>query len=196
MPIDFNQIIQQVITLHTKPKEFWTELKSADMSVQEIYFPYVFVMAAVYGLLFFLTVLIGTRFNFFMWALGMLFQRMLLVIGFVYVGAWFITLVAEKFGMKKDFTGALKLLAYSLTPFCLIVVLDLIFWGILHVSGLSYLTWIISWAGPGYLMFMGGVETIMEAPEDKKWPALLICMVPIFVLTYFCGFTAMPAMWV
>jgi len=75
--------------------------------------------------------------------------------------------------MGRNFTVSFKIIAYSLTPLLLCLVLNLLFESLFFINILAFY---------GLYIFYTGAEKMLNPPEHKKIPMLIAVSVTVIVL--------------
>ena len=97
------------------------------------------------------------------------------LVGGVYLTAFVIDMLAEKFGAVKDLNRAFSLVAYAYTP--------------MFVAGVFYilpaLSWIASLAGIYglYLLYIG-LQPMMKAPNDKQTSYFVVSLIVTILVSF------------
>jgi len=93
----------------------------------------------------------------------------------VYLTAWIISFLADKFGSVKNFDNAFKLVAYSYTP--------MLIGGILLIfPKLAILVTIAGLYGL-YLLYLGFVP-VLKTPEDKKTSYFVVSLICVVICSF------------
>lgn len=160
-----------------RPKEEWQKIKKEPLTVSKLFSSYVMILAAVPAVAQFLRYsLVGFRIPFEGWYkfdVGMALLRAVLVYGFilvfVYVFGFVINTLASTFSSTQNLNNAMKLAVYSTTPFFVASVLYII-------PFLDRLVILASFYGI-YLLYLGFVTPLVDAPKDKTLAYLVVCVV-------------------
>ena len=160
-----------------RPKEEWQKIKKEPLTVSKLFSSYVMILAAVPAVAQFLRYsLVGFRIPFEGWYkfdVGMALLRAVLVYGFilvfVYVFGFVINALASTFSSTQNLNNAMKLAVYSTTPFFVASVLYII-------PFLDRLVILASFYGI-YLLYLGFVTPLVDAPKDKTLAYLVVCVV-------------------
>ena len=175
-------IVQRVQSILLKPKEEWAKIKAEPTTIAGLYTSYIMILAAIpAGFQFLGNVLVGKRLpiiGVFRWpigrALSLAIASYVLSLVAVYVFALIINELAPTFSSAKSMTGALKLVAYSMTPGWLA--------GLLYiVPGLWSLSVVASLYGI-FLLYLGFDAPMMETPKDKIPGYMALSIVAVVVI--------------
>lgn len=174
-------LAQRVKHLVTRPRDEWTAIEAEPHTVLDLYTGYVMILSAIPAVAGFVGLsLVGIG------PFGETYRvpagpglvhalvSYLLSLAFVYVLALVIDALAPAFGSRRDFIQALKLAAYSQTPYWIASVLTAVpaLWIITVLLGLYSL----------YLLFVG-LPILMKTPPDKAVPYVVIVLMVTLVLT-------------
>lgn len=174
------KIFERVKDIILKPKETWQVIKEEPVEIKSLFISYIAPLALIPAVCSFIGMtLIGIRIP-----SGMVYRAPLLgsllggVVGYVLnlvgilIGAWIIKLLAPSFNSKADLNEALKVVAYSMTPFWLVGIFQLIpGLGILSILGLY-----------GIYLLALGLSPVLETPENKViWFTVAIVLIGIVV---------------
>jgi hypothetical protein len=173
-------LAQRAKNLVTRPREEWQAIEAEPHTVLDLYTGYVMILSAIPALAGFVglsLVGIGTFGATYRVPPGQgvvhAVVSYLLSLAFVYLLAVVIDALAPAFGSRKDFIQALKLAAYSQTPYWIAAALTIVpsLWIVTVLLGLYSL----------YLLFVG-LPVVMKTPEDKAVPYIVIVMMTTLVL--------------
>jgi hypothetical protein len=174
-------LVQRVKNLVTHPRDEWTAIEAEPHTVLDLYTGYVMILSAIPAIAGFVGLsLVGIG------PFGATYRvapgpglvhalvSYLLSLAFVYVLALVIDALAPAFGSRRDFIQALKLAAYSQTPYWIASVLTAVpaLWIITVLLGLYSL----------YLLFVG-LPILMKTPPDKAVPYIVVVLMATLVLT-------------
>jgi len=171
----------RVKNLITRPREEWQVFFFNDTATTEIYTGYVMILSAIPALAGFVglsLVGVGSFGATYPVPLGAgvahALLSYLLSLAFVYVLALVIDSLAPAFGSRKDFIQALKVAAFSQTPYWIASVLTVVpsLWIVTVLVGLYSL----------YLLFVG-LPIVMKTGPDKAPLYFLIVLMVMIVLT-------------
>ena len=95
-------------------------------------------------------------------------------VGGVYLSAWIISFLADKFDSLKSFDKAFELVAYSYTPMCVAGIL-------LIYTPLSFLATLGGLYGL-YLLYVG-LAPMLQTPAEKKTPFFLVSLLAIVLVS-------------
>ena len=164
--IAVTEIFQRAKTLILKPAETWALIKTETATVQELFINYAAPLALIPAVATLIGLaLVGVRMPSgflarapFMEALtaglvGYLFHLLGLL-----AAAWTVNFFAPYFNAKQDFTAAVKLVLYAMTPIWLLGAFSALpGLGIVQVFGLYSV----------YLLYLG-LPAMMETPAEKR----------------------------
>lgn len=150
-----------------KPKEEWIRIKAESLSISRLFSSYVLVLAVIPAASQFLRFsLIGFKVPYFGWyrfGIGMSFLRAMLTYVFnaalIYAFGLIINVLAPAFSSAKNMNKAMKLAAYSMTPYLVGSVLYII-------PFLGRLDLLVSLYGV-YLLYLGFTASLVDAPKEK-----------------------------
>ncbi len=174
-----NNLIARIQAILLKPKEEWVKIKAESMPVMPLFMKVVIPLAAIPAVCGFIgNALIGRRilsFGVFRYPLGTaLFQALLtyaLTVVSVYVGGMVINALAPSFGSKSNLENAMKLVVFSMIPGWIAGVFQIL-------PALWVLTTIASLYGL-YILYLGFMTPMMETPQDKVIPYLVVSILVI-----------------
>jgi len=173
-------LAQRAKNLVIRPREEWQAIEAEPHTVLDLYTGYVMILSAIPALAGFVglsLVGIGTFGATYRVAPGQgvvhAVVGYLLSLAFVYLLALVIDALAPAFGSRKDFIQALKVAAYSQTPYWIAAALTIVpsLWIVTVLLGLYSL----------YLLFVG-LPVVMKTPEDKAVPYIVVVMMTTLVL--------------
>lgn len=95
-------------------------------------------------------------------------------VGGVYLSAWIISFLADKFDSLKNFDKAFELVVYSYTPMCVAGIL-------LIYTPLSFLATLGGLYGL-YLLYVGLVP-MLQTPGEKKTPFFLVSLLAVALVS-------------
>lgn len=174
-------LAMRVKNLVTRPRAEWEAIEAEPHTVLDLYTRYVMILSAIPAVAGFVGLsVVGVG------AFGATYRvapgpgvvhamvSYLLSLAFVYVLALVIESLAPAFGSRRDFMQALKLAAYSQTPYWIASVLTVVpsLWIITVLVGLYSL----------YLLFVG-LPILMKAPADKAALYFVVVLMAVLVLT-------------
>lgn len=174
-----NNLIARIQAILLKPKEEWVKIKAESMPVMPLFMKVVIPLAAIPAVCGFIgNALIGRRilsFGVFRYPLGTaLFQALLtyaLTVVSVYIGGMVINALAPSFGSKSNLENAMKLVVFSMIPGWIAGVFQIL-------PALWVLTTIASLYGL-YILYLGFLTPMMETPQDKVIPYLVVSILVI-----------------
>ena len=165
-----------------KPAEEWQRIKTESTSAGELYKSYIMILAAIpavahligswlIGVSLPVRGLVGASFTF---SLGQALVSYVFSLVMIYVLALIIKALAPSFSSQSDIVGALKLAAYSMTPYFVAGILYVVpFLGRLVILAGLYGLYVL------YLGFKGG---LMGTPPDKVMGYFILSLVVEIVL--------------
>ncbi|HXF79610.1 MAG TPA: Yip1 family protein [Usitatibacter sp.] len=174
-------LAHRVKSLVTRPRDEWTAIEAEPHTILDLYTGYVMILSAIPAIAGFVglsLVGIGPFGETYRVAPGPglvhALVSYLLSLAFVYVLALLVDALAPAFGSRRDFTQALKLAAYSQTPYWIASVLTVVpsLWIITVLLGLYSL----------YLLFVG-LPILMKTPADKAPLYFAVVLMATLVLS-------------
>ncbi len=179
-------IVSRVQAILLKPKEEWVKIKDEPATIQQLFVPYVVILAAIPAVAQFLgwAVIGGFRIPY---AGGSWMTRALLYAIFsyilslvvVYALGFIINALAPNFSSTQNLILAMKLAVYSMTPVWIAGIFNLIpALGILGVLGSLYGL---------YLLYLGFSTPLMGTPKDKVPGYVVVSIVVVIVLMVVVG---------
>jgi hypothetical protein len=174
-------LLHRVTNLATRPRDEWRAIEAEPHTVLDLYTGYVLILSAIPAIAGFVGLsLVGIG------AFGETYRvppgrgvvhaalSYLLSLAFVYVLALVIDSLASAFGSRRDFVQALKVAAYSATPYWIAAALTVVpaLWIITVLVGLYSL----------YLLFVG-LPIAMKTPPEKAPLYFVVVLMAILVLT-------------
>jgi len=91
----------------------------------------------------------------------------------IYLSAIIVNEITHTLDLGKSFPVSFKIIAYSLTPLLLCLVLNLLFESLFFINILAFY---------GLYIFYTGAEKMLNPPEHKKIPMLIAVSVTVIVL--------------
>lgn len=181
------EIVPRVQGLILKPKEEWEKIKAEQTTATDIYKSYLILLAAIPAVAQFIGYwLIGLSLPFqghirmsFGFSLGRAVVSYILSLASIFVLALIINALAPTFSSKPNQVNALKLAAYSMTPY--------------FVAGIFYLVPVLSvlviLAGiySLYIFYLGFKAGLMETPPEKVMGYFVITIIVAIVLMLVVG---------
>ncbi len=166
------QLVERVKAILLTPQTEWPVIAREPGEASFLFTRYVAILALIPAFAGFIgTSLIGPApiMSGLLWAIANYVMTFVLV----FVVALIVDALAQTFGAQKDFSSALKLTVYSLTPYWLASVFRV-------VPGLTFLT-ILGLYG-FYLLWLG-LPPLMRVPRDKALPyAGTVVLIAVIVL--------------
>ena len=179
----------RVIGILTKPKDEWPAIASETTDIARLYKEFILLLAAIPAVCGFIgmtlvgfeTILVGRYRTGVVSGFSHMIVQYALTLAGVYGAALIIEKLAPSFQSKGDTVQALKLVAYASTPAWIAGVLSLI----PPLSVLAVLA-----ALYGIYLFYLGTTPVMQTPEDKRIPFMLVSGVVIIVIYFIVGAVA------
>ena len=171
-------LIDRIKNILVTPKEEWPRIAAEAATVQSLYLRYILILAAIGPLATFVSfAVLGLGFG-----LGAaIFAYLHALIG-VAIVALIVDALAPRFGGTRDYVGALKLAAYSLTALWVaqIALLIPVAGALIALIGLVYSL---------YLFFLG-VPVLGKSTTEKALPFTIVVVVCAIVVMYLIGLIA------
>jgi len=104
-------------------------------------------------------------------------KYLILLIIVFYVSAIILNEITNALDLGRNFTVSFKIIAYSLVPFLLCLIVSLLFESLFFINILAFY---------GLYIFWVGAERMLNPPEHKKMPmliAVLVCVTGLFIMT-------------
>ncbi len=176
-------LIPRVKSLILSPKAEWGKIKGEPATVQGLMTSYAAVLAAIPSIAQFIGYsVVGIRVpfaNVYRFGFGSSLARAVLTYVFslatVYLIALVIKTLAPNFSSSSDMVGAMKLSAYSMTPFWIAGILFIL-------PSLGILVTLASIFGL-YILYVGFDAGLLDTPKEKVMPYFLVSVVAIIVLS-------------
>jgi|AntDeeMinimDraft_5_1070356.scaffolds.fasta_scaffold14045_1 hypothetical protein len=170
--MDLQSIADRVKGILLEPRKEWEKIRTEQTSNKELILYYVLPFVALAALISLLAIWSNNYLGFWL-ALRFAVLQLVLPIITVIVTAVVINELAETFNSSKDLNSAMKLMAYSYTPFLLINIITSISWtlGFLSLLGLYgvYLLWV-------------GLPVMMKTPKDKRLAYIVAAFVAVLLV--------------
>jgi len=184
--MNFNNIIQRVIGIITKPAGEWKKIKGEKSTIAEMFTNYAIILAAIPAIAGFIGYsAIGRSFMGFtvrmplgraiMWSILMYIFSLL----GVYLLGFIIDFLAPNFGAKKDMVISTKIAVYSMTPSWIAGVFFLI-------PALAILSFIAGLYAL-YLLYMG-IKDLKSPEGDKTTPYFVVTIIAYIVIAFVISF--------
>ena len=168
------EIIDRVKNILVSPKTEWPTIEEENAPHAKVFTTYVVLLALIpavaafigYGLIGYSV--FGVRVGSISMGISQAITQYLLMLGGIYLTAYIINVLAEKFGATKDFDRAFSLVAYSYTP--------------MFVAGVFYilpkLSWLAGLAGLYglYLLYIG-LQPMMKVPAEKNTSYFVVSLI-------------------
>lgn len=177
------RLVSSVAGILLRPKDEWSRIKEESLSASAFFSSYVLVLAALPSLSHFIRFgLVGYRVPFGSWyraGIGNALFRAVLVYGLtlasVCVLGLIISALAPAFKSAKSLDKAMKLAAYSMTPY-------------LVVSLFYFIPWLgnpLLFAGVYgvYILYLGFKSSIVGTPQKKVVGYWIVSVIAAFALT-------------
>jgi hypothetical protein len=103
-------------------------------------------------------------------------KYLILLIIVFYVSAIILNEITNALDLGRNFTVSFKIIAYSLVPFLLCLIVSLLFESLFFINILAFY---------GLYIFWVGAERMLNPPEHKKMPmliAVLVCVTGLFIM--------------
>ncbi len=179
-------LVARVQAILLKPKEEWVKIKDEPTTIQQLFVPYVVILAAIPAVAQFLgtALFLGFRIPggggtwmaraFF----GAIFSYILSLV-VVYALGFIINALAPTFGSTQNLTLAMKLAVYSMTPVWIMGIFNLIpvLWALGILGSLYGL----------YLLYLGFSTPLMGTPKEKIMGYVVVSIVVVIVLMAVVG---------
>jgi len=180
-------LIARVQGICLKPKEEWVKIKGEPTPVMTLFMQYVIPLAAIPAVAQFIGyALIGIRVPFFgnlRLPIGTsLFRAIVtyvLTVVSAYVAGIIVNALAPTFGSKQNMENAMKLVVYSMTPAWVAGIFNII-------PSLSIIAGLAGLYGL-YILYLGFKAPMMETPEDKVVPYLVVSIVVMVGMWFVIG---------
>ncbi len=186
--MDSEVLISRVKGILLEPATEWQKISGETTSVRDIYFNYVFWLAAIPALAGFVSnTIIGTSVPFagtlrvgFFAGLSTMVLGYLLSLVMIYVLAFIVSALANTFAGQANPVRALQLVAYAYTASFVASVAQIVPWlgGFITLAGGIYSI---------YLLYLG-VPVMMQCPREKAVPYTAVSLLVAFVLSMIIGF--------
>jgi hypothetical protein len=178
-------LFNHAFNIITKPKTEWEAIKTEQATVGSIFTNYVAVLALIPVIATFVSLsLIGIGVWGFTFKYPIGYGIVQAVAGYiiqllsVYITALVFNALAKSFGSTPDMIGALKLVAFSMTPY----------W-ICGIFGIYYaLSWLAFVGGIyGLVLLYMGLTPMMGTPADKKVGYFVVSIIVLIVVMVVVG---------
>jgi hypothetical protein len=179
-------LVGRVQAILLKPKEEWVKIKDEPTTIQQLFVPYVVILAAIPAVAQFLgwAVIGGFRIPYaggswmtraFLYAIFSYILSLVVVYAFGFI----INALAPNFGSTQNLLMAMKLAVYSMTPVWIAGIFNLIpALGVLSVLGSLYGL---------YILYLGFSTPLMGTPKDKVPGYVIVSIVVMIVLMVVVG---------
>jgi hypothetical protein len=188
--MDFNKLIARTKAILLTPATEWPVIANEPATVGEIFKNYVIWLAAISAVAAFVgNTIVGYsvpflghyRMGFGAGATGAVITYVLSLAG-VFLVAYLADVLAPSFGGQKNFTQAVKAVAYAYTA--------------AWIAGVGFivpgLRWVILLAGAIYSIYLLhlGLPYTMKCPPDKAWQYTAVTIVAAFIVRWLVGMVA------
>ena len=178
-------IVQRVKDIILKPTDTWAEIKTEQVTIQELYTSYAVILAAIppiasfigMSLLGFSMLAVSYRVP-LGWGISHALVSYILSLVGLYVVTLIIDALAPNFGSKKNQVNAMKVAVFSWTPSWIAGVLMII-------PALSPLAMLLSLYSL-YLFYLG-LPILMETPKDKAMGYFIVTILVSIVVFIIIG---------
>ena len=183
------KIVERVRDIILKPKDTWPIIKGERVDLKHLFINYAVPLAlipTVCGMIGMMLMGVVTPMGMVQipilgFLLGALVGYVLHLAGLL-IGAWIVKILAPYFNSKSDLTSAAKVIIYSMTPFWVAGVLNI-------VPGLGILAILAGLYGI-YLMFLG-LPVVLDTPPDKAILYLVSILVVGFIISFVLSWLVM-----
>lgn len=177
-------LVERVKKILLDPKGEWPVIEREPADLKALYTRYIAILAlipAVAAFLYHLGGKVGMGL-----ALGAILTQYLLSLAMVYAVAWIAEVIAPILDGNRDFDGALKLTAYSMTAGWVAGVFTIV----------PFVGWLLSFLGSLYsiYLFYLGAPILMKVPQSRAVPYAVLVMVAAIVAGAVIGFIATAIM--
>lgn len=172
--------IERVKNMLMTPKTEWDVVSEENSGHIKLLTGYLIPLALIpaiagfigYGLIGYSV--IGVHFGSVGYGIRQALVSLISTVGGVYLSAWIISFLADKFESLKNFDKAFGLVAYSYTPMCVAGIL-------LIYPPLSFLATIAGLYGL-YLLYLG-ISPMLQTPAEKKTPFFLVSLLTVALVS-------------
>jgi hypothetical protein len=179
-------IVSRVQAILLKPKEEWVKIKDEPATIQQLFVPYVVILAAIPAVAQFIGTILFVGFRIpgggGTWTMRALLYAIfsyILSLVVVYALGFIINALAPNFSSTQNPILAMKLAVYSMTPVWIAGIFNLIpALGVLSILGSLYGL---------YLLYMGFSTPLMGTPKDKVPGYVVVSIVVVIVLMVVVG---------
>lgn len=168
-------IVNRARSIIVNPKPTWAIIEQENTDWQQLYVPYMVVLAAIPAVAGFIgwSVFGVSGFGMSMripviTGLGMMLSQYIMTLVMMFVWGWLISLLAGTFGGQANLMNAVKLTVYASTPAMLAGVFS-------AIPGLSVLV-MVGGLYSLYLIYLG-LPQLMKNPQEKSLPYLAVAAV-------------------
>ncbi len=177
--MDVNKIFERVKQIIVDPKTEWIKIKTEITPPKDILLQYVvpfLVLAAITRLLGYL---VFSEFQYISVALKYSIISLISPLIGIIISSYVIYYLAEQFQSKKDLANSFQLVAYASTPSLLAAVIT-------NLAPL-YLSWVGLFGLYSLYLFWIGLPVMLETPEEKKVPYVIVSVLVIIVINIVLG---------
>ena len=179
-------LVARVQAILLKPKEEWLKIKDEPTTIQQLFVPYVVILAAIPAVAQFLGTALFLGFRIpggggswitrsFLYAIFSYIMSLVVV----YALGFIINALAPNFSSTQSLPQAMKLAVYSMTPAWIMGIFNLIpALGALSILGSLYGL---------YLLYLGFATPLMGTPKEKITGYFVVSLVVAIVLMFVVG---------
>jgi hypothetical protein len=168
-------VIERATNIILKPAETWAVIEQESGDLQQLYVPYMLVLAAIPAVAGFIGMSIfgigGFGFSMripVLSGLGMMVSQYVMTLVMVFVWGWLVNALASTFNGQPNLMNAVKLAVYASTPSMVA--------GVLHaIPGLGMLA-LLGGLYSLYVLYLG-LPILMKNPQEKTIPYIAVSAV-------------------
>jgi hypothetical protein len=169
-------VVDRVKNIMLTPKPEWQAIQGEKTGVQEVYFEYLVVVAALPAVGQLLSM---WRYENFHAALRVAIASYVAALAGAFVSALVLEFIAETFSSLRSRESAFKLVAYGSTP-------SLIAGALFFLPNIGALASVAGAIYMAYLIYVG-LPILMNTPEEKLLPFMFVSFLAIAVAYYLLG---------
>lgn len=154
---DIEQLFQQLLALVRDPVNVWSQIAEGDFTIEEIFWPWVILVAVIQGFFLFLGFLFVPLLPFSYALFAGWLGTIVKVVGLVFLCGWAANLAAAKFEGRPDITQAMRLIAYAYTP---VAAASLLMIFVRFHQAFFWISWIPGVLAFGFLVYLGCPATL------------------------------------
>jgi len=178
--MDYKFLLQRFYSVITSPVRAWETINSGDRPLKEVRNSYLLPLACLVAVSkiagsFFLV----NRQLSFTYSLLTGINYFLLIYAVVFLSTVILKEMTYAFDLGRDFATSFRLIVYSLTPLFVCLVISNLFESLIFIDVLALY---------GLYIFWEGAKKMLNIPEHKKMPLLIITAVTVIVLFFVFGF--------